>query len=285
MRSDLVGERKWIDREHLQVGNGSFFLNTDPAVFESATSELDRFVLLKQRSMVESLVDQAPDRVDNVFDLGIYKGGSVVLYHELFRPKRLVGVELSHYRVRALDEFIGLHSLEEAIHLYYGTRQNDKRRLRAIVEAEFGDEALDLVVDDCSHRYSQTRTSMNVLLPRVREGGLYVLEDWGWAHWPGVRFQGRGNQYAKERWPMSRLILELVMVAASRPGLIRRVDVTDGTVYVTRGADEVTDPEFDISKCYPYRRKKDSDQGAPIVATHGTAVPELLPSPPPRYFS
>ena len=91
---------------------------------------------------------------------------------------------------------------------------------------------------------------MNVLLPRLREGGLYVLEDWGWAHWPGPRFQGRGNQYAKERWPMSRLVLELVMVSASRPGLIRRVDVTDGTVYVTRGADVVSDPQFDISKSY-----------------------------------
>ena len=138
---DPVGERKWIDREHLQVGNGSFFLSTDPAVFDAATSRLDLFMLLKQRSVIESLADQAPDRVDNIFDLGIYKGGSVVLYHELFRPKRLVGIELSHYRVRALDEFIQLHTLEETIHLHYGTRQNDARRLRSIVEDEFGDEA------------------------------------------------------------------------------------------------------------------------------------------------
>ena len=96
---------------------------------------------------------------------------------------------------------------------------------------------------------------MNVLLPRLRPGGLYVIEDWGWAHWPGDRFQGRKSQYAKERWPLSRLILELVMVSASRPGLIKRVDVTDGTVYVTRGAETVSDPDFDISKCYLTARR------------------------------
>ena len=250
MRSELVGERTWIDGEHLQVGKGSFFLSTDPGVFGTSASEIDRFMLLKQRSMIEALVDQAPDRVDNVFDLGIYKGGSVVLYHQLFHPKRLVGIELSHYRVRALDEFIQLHALDGVIHLYYGTLQNDRDRLRSILRDEFGDEALDLVVDDCSHRYGHTKRSMNVLLPRLRPGGLYVIEDWGWAHWPGDRFQGRRSQYAKERWPLSRLILELVMVSASRPGLVKRVDVTDGTVYVTRGTEVVSDPDFDISKSY-----------------------------------
>ncbi|MGA3149802.1 MAG: class I SAM-dependent methyltransferase [Acidimicrobiales bacterium] len=255
MRSEFVRERTWVDGEHLQVGKGSFFLSTDPGVFGALASEIDRFMLLKQRSMIESLVDQAPDRVENIFDLGIYKGGSVVLYHELFQPNRLVGIELSHYRVRALDEFIHLHSLDEVIHLYYGTLQNDQDRLRNIVRDEFGDEPLDLVVDDCSHRYGHTKRSMNVLLPRLRPGGLYVIEDWGWAHWPGDRFQGRKSQYAKERWPLSRLILELVMVAASRPGLVKRVDVTDGTVYVTRGTDIVTDPDFDISRCYLTSRR------------------------------
>ena len=232
------------------MGRGTFFVSTDPAVFGTAASQLDRFMLLKQRSMIESLIDQVPDGVDNIVDLGIFKGGSIVLYHELFRPRRLVGIELSHYRVRALDEFIALHSLEEAIHLYYGTLQNDQHRLRSIVQEEFGDEALDLVVDDCSHLYGHTKKSMNILLPRLRPGGMYVIEDWGWAHWPGDRFQGPKNKYAKEPWALTKLIFELVMVSASRPGLIRRVDVTDGTVYVTRGADKVTDPGFDISKCY-----------------------------------
>jgi hypothetical protein len=45
------------------------------------------------------------------------------------------------------------------------------------------------------------------------------------------------------------------MVSASRPGLVKRVDVTDGTVYVTRGAEIVSDPDFDISKCYLTARR------------------------------
>ena len=89
-----------------------------------------------------------------------------------------------------------------------------------------------------------------MLFPRVRPGGLYVIEDWGAAHWPDMRWQAKGGQYSAERNPLSKLILEIVMVSASRPGLVQRVTVDRTTVYVQRGSDVVTDPDFDISKNY-----------------------------------
>jgi predicted O-methyltransferase YrrM len=247
---DPDGKLQWTDREHLRVGRAEFFLTFDPEVMAASESGSEHFVLVKGKSMVESLAERAPRPTEYICDLGIYKGGSIALCQELFQPKRLVGIELSTDRVTALDQFISEHSLHESIHLHYGTPQHDKQRLSGIVQEEFGDAQLDLVVDDCSHRFEQTKASFNVLFPRMRPGGLYVIEDWGSAHWPGDRWQRKGGLYSAERNPLSRLILELVMVSASRPELVKQLIVDGTTVYVQRGNEEVSDAGFDISRSY-----------------------------------
>jgi hypothetical protein len=242
------------------VGHAKFFLTFDPDIMTVSESDSDRFVLIKAKSMVEDLLKIAPDPAEYIFDLGIYKGGSIALYHELFQPKRLVGVELSPHRVTALDKFISDYALDETILLHYATRQEDRERLTSIVREDFGDGLLDLVVDDCSHQFEQTRASFNVLFPRVRSGGLYIIEDWGWAHWQGDPWQGGTGPYAKEQDPLSKLILEIVMVSASRRGLVRRVTMDGTTVYVERGSEVVSDAEFDISKSYLSAGRKIFDE-------------------------
>jgi len=152
--------------------------------------------------------------------------------------------------VAGLDEFISRHSLGDSVHLHYGTSQSDRRAMAKIVRKEFGDQALDLVIDDCSHRYEPAKASLNLLLPRLRPGGVYLIEDWGWAHWPTDHWQGTTHQYADEPHPMSKLILELVMVAESRPGLVRALNLTGGAVYLTRGDEIVSDDTFDVSTSY-----------------------------------
>ena len=42
---------------------------------------------------------------------------------------------------------------------------------------------LDLVIDDASHLLPETTASFNVLFPRLRAGGLFVIEDWSWQHY------------------------------------------------------------------------------------------------------
>jgi hypothetical protein len=200
--------------------------------------------------MIQSFVRFAPERVDNVIDLGFHKGGSVALYQELFNPSHLVGIDLRSRRVEALDQFIAQNSLDDKVRTYYETDQGDLDGLRDIVSENFGDEPLDLVVDDCSHLYEMTKASLNMLLPRLRPGGLYVIEDWDWAHWPGDHWQGAENQYAGEPSSLSKLILELVMVVASRPDVISEMSVLNSQVYLTRGGGAVTDTGFDVSKSY-----------------------------------
>ena len=249
IRSDKSTKLKWSDDDLLQVGNASFLLAGDPKIWD-ATESGDRFVLLKSKEMVESLPRFAPNRVENIVDLGIFKGGSIALYQELFSPKRLVGIDKRHDRVDALDRLIAQHSLSDVVRLYYGTDQADQETLERIVRDNFGDAPLDLVVDDCSHMYEPTKASLNVLLPRLCPGGLYVIEDWGWAHWSGDFWQGSDHPFNGEQTALTKLIFELVMVVASRPGLISEVTVASAAAYLTRGTEVVSARGFDISENY-----------------------------------
>jgi SAM-dependent methyltransferase len=243
--------RTWIDDHHLRVGDALFVLDVDPQAFASAQLQPGHFPLVKRKPMIESIVDRiATDRVDNIVELGIFKGGSTVLYRELYHPKRLVAIELSRQRVAPLDDYIDRHSLQDVVHLHYGTRQGDGERLTSIVQEEFGGNDLDLVVDDCSHRYEQSKTSFDAIFPRLRPGGSYVIEDWGWAHWPSEAWQRPAKHWANERTPMSRLVLELVMVTASRPGLVSRIEIDGEKAVVTRGEEVITDPAIQVSSCY-----------------------------------
>jgi predicted O-methyltransferase YrrM len=249
-RSKLIN---WIGDDEVHVGNARFALSVDSTAWDAIECSPDQFVLLKTRRMLDSLLKFAPEHVDNVVDLGIFRGGSVAYYHELFAPQRLVGIDLRSERVAPLDRFIEKYALSNVIRLYYGTSQDDRPRLADILRENFGDERLDLVIDDCSHMYEPTKVSLNVLLPRLRPGGVYVIEDWGWAHYPGRRpenFERRTRAFSGERTALSKLVLELVLVATSRPRLVADINIIGGAVFVTRGDEDVSEEGFNISDCH-----------------------------------
>lgn len=200
--------------------------------------------------MLQLLLEELPETADRVVDLGIFKGGSVVLYEALLSPKRLVAIDRMTDRVPALDHYIDERSLGDVITLQYGVDQADQETLRAILDDQFGSEPLDLVIDDCSHLYAPTKACLDVLLPRLRPGALYVIEDWGWAHWQGDEWQGSEPRFATNEPALSNLILELILLAASRPDVISDVRVTSSLVLVTRGDAHLDGTDVDVSSTY-----------------------------------
>jgi predicted O-methyltransferase YrrM len=118
----------------------------------------------------------------NVVELGIAHGGSTALLALLARPRKLVAIELDDQRITALDELCESRGIGGSVRTYYGVDQSDRGPLAEIIDAEFGTEPLDLVIDDASHQYAETVTSFEVLYPRLRPGGLFVIEDWAADH-------------------------------------------------------------------------------------------------------
>ena len=136
---------------------------------------------------------------------------------ELGGLERIVTVELSTARVEALDDYVEKHGLHDVLRPHHGVDQADRKRLASIVDEEFSGAPLDLVIDDASHVYPESRASFETLFPRLRPGGLFLLEDWRWQHTMAARMT-----CALEESDDFRAKLQRAVVAEGRTAPIRR---------------------------------------------------------------
>ncbi len=156
------------------------------------------------------------------------------------------------------------------VHPHYGVDQADRTRLQQILDDDIGDRPLDLVVDDASHRYVETRASFELLFPRLRPGGRFVLEDWNGRHLvadqmaAALRDSSRPDHDALEQQitaavaaqeadagrreiPLTQLGIEFMIARASSGDAIRNVAVNRHWVVLERGADPLDPRDFRLS--------------------------------------
>lgn len=232
---------RWIDEKTLELGGIRFHLELS----RERPVASSRLVLMKDRQLVESyerLFGSAG--MERVVELGIWGGGSTLFLERLLKPKKLLAIDRIGERVSILDQHIEELQLESVISCRYGLWQEQRTRLAAVIDEEFESDAIDLVVDDASHLLDPTRASFHCLFPRLRPGGMYVVEDWAWAHWPGHYQEG---EWA-EREPLTDLILQAVVVVASFRQIVASVRVEPGFVAIERGPANIDREDFDLAK-------------------------------------
>ena len=104
------------------------------------------------------------------------------------------------------------------------------------------------MLDDASHELDYTRASFNTLFPRLRSGGLYIIEDWSWGLFA---FAG-----TSERRLLAPLVVELLCSLPYRDGMIDNVDGRQ--VLGSRrdaGTAPLPDGTFDLANCYSDRAR------------------------------
>jgi SAM-dependent methyltransferase len=226
----------------------------------------DCFLFYKNKHLVDQYERFWSERksfeAHHIFELGIWDGGSVAFWFEWFQPKKHVGVDISQKgNSNYFQRYVSTRGLEERIKIYWGINQADSEKLRQLAKEEcFG--SLDLVIDDASHMYEATKISFETLFPLLRPGGLYIIEDWGWEHWP--EFQTPNHPW-KTKISLTRLITELVEVTgtpilptASPTALISNLLVLQGFVVVERGEMEASKLQNFKMEQYISRRPKES---------------------------
>lgn len=154
-----------------------FFIDMSPT-HRRKSDEL-AFTLVKSQNYISVYEELANTfRPASILELGIFQGGSYVLLDKLFEPLRMSAVDISPEPVAPLIRY--LHRTPGRF-AHFGVSQSDEPRLREIIKLDLMG-TLDLVVDDASHTYEHSKRSFEVLFPLLSPNGLYVVEDWAWAH-------------------------------------------------------------------------------------------------------
>jgi predicted O-methyltransferase YrrM len=194
-----------------------------------------------------------------IVELGICGGGSTALLALLAKPRKLVAIELDPEPIEGLATFLHSRGLADAVRPYFGVDQGDRDTVATIVDREIGTEPIDLVIDDASHLLRESRVSFDLLFPRLRPGGLYVIEDWAshdrHAIWEASAVEAdaameepkqrprlqrvRENLLLDEPGraePLSHLVVELVLARAGLDDAITDVSIDKHWAVVRRGA-------------------------------------------------
>jgi len=210
-------------------GGKNFVLSV--AVKDRPPSTSEAFTIAKNEHYIrvyEELASGFSPR--SILELGIFQGGSYVLLDKLFKPRRMSAVDISREPVAALCHYV---ADKEDRFVHFSTSQSDGEVLERIVRNELADE-LDLVVDDASHTYEQTKASFEILFALLRPGGIYLIEDWNWAHHP--YYQAPDAPFSKGH-ALSNLLFEQLMLMGST-SLISEIRVWK-FLYLIRKAETV----------------------------------------------
>jgi hypothetical protein len=203
-------------------------------------SERSRFCLAKVPAAVDRyasfLLERAPR---TIVEVGILEGASTAMLAQLAAPTKLVAIEWADAPGEKLRQFIATHRLDEVVAVYGGVDQSDTRRLDEIMAAEF-DGPIDLVVDDASHLLEPSRATFNCLFPRLRTGGIYLLEDWP----AGLRVGGPMPLKEGER-PLMDLLSDVISLKGRCPRVVGDVTVKAGWTEIERGSLSIDLP-FDV---------------------------------------
>lgn len=181
-----MNDNRWLDARRLEVAGSRFITGVVP----DADIE-DQLVIVKPADLVRkylALLEREKPR--RIVELGVKEGGSTALIALAAEPELLLAVDLEAKIPGPLAQLIEQHGLGSSVVTAFGLDQGDRSTLTEFIDANMPKGGFDLVIDDASHILGPTRTSFEILFPRLRHGGLYVVEDWN-SDWDAAIYLAR----------------------------------------------------------------------------------------------
>ncbi len=151
----------------------------------------------------DPVLAQWVDQDVKLLEIGIHKGGSLLLWRDYFPSGTIVGVD-----IKPPEDF----APAERIHIFEGS-QADLRFLSEVAN-KIAPEGFDIVIDDASHLGELTsRGFWHLFDNHLKPDGLYAIEDWGtgyWNDWPDGKSLSRRKAFlARIRLLLSRFHIPL----------------------------------------------------------------------------
>lgn len=111
------------------------------------------------------------DRQLTILDIGVYRGGSIKMWREIFPDALIIGFDHNYNNVdkSLANEF----NKDKKISFYKGDQSSVKLR-DIMIENDY---MFDLIIDDASHQLGPQMASFVRLRDRLKKGGMYLIED------------------------------------------------------------------------------------------------------------
>lgn len=217
---------KWNSKNNLSIDDINFSLIQS---IDHEVKSLD-FKILKPKSKIDKYLELSGRGFDPNFilELGFGLGGSTVFFDKVFEPRRISSIDISSKKINQLDQY--LLQTSKLMKFHYGVKQSDTKKLGEIIEKDFVNNKLDLVIDDASHWYLPTKKSFSYLFPLLSDGGKYIIETWAWSFKKSQ--QSNEHSWYKKK-SLANLVFECIAELASN-NLISNIEINEDMVIVTR---------------------------------------------------
>jgi cephalosporin hydroxylase len=99
----------------------------------------------------------------NLLEIGIYHGGSMLLWSEYFNNASIYGIDITNSNI-----------LER-----YKDTKNTKQIFTNAYDCDFANSLpdFDIIIDDGPHTIESQIDCINIYLPKLKEGGVLIIED------------------------------------------------------------------------------------------------------------
>lgn len=228
------------DADRMFVGDQTFRLEKQGSPPPALPGELRFF---KSRGFVDRLATffrRRPEfRPRHILEMGIWEGGSVAFWNEIFAPERHVAFDLATRGDNA--EFLSWarrRTSPGSVETFWGIDQSDRRAVLELAHRLL-DGPPDLVIDDAAHILECMQPAFETLFPLLSPGGIYLIEDWSWSH--RAEHQGEDHIWRPYGEP-TRLVLDLVEAAGTSGEIVATVHVDPDWIAVERGPGAIADP-------------------------------------------
>ncbi|MFM9105799.1 MAG: class I SAM-dependent methyltransferase [Chloroflexota bacterium] len=146
--------------------------------------------------------------VERVVEIGVLTGASLRMWRDYFPRAQVIGLDIDPARAEVAGERISVVT----------GSQSDPEAIERVMW--LSGQPLDFILDDGSHVNDLTVASFNLLVPHLRPGGLYVIEDLACSYlgpnlenhiptWPGMQFN-QIHEWNNDRAVMDRLFAEKI---------------------------------------------------------------------------
>jgi glycosyltransferase involved in cell wall biosynthesis len=187
-----------------------------------------------------------------LLEVGVNKGGSLLLWRDYFTRGEIFGIDL--FPPADLSDSSG------RIRVFRGDQGNSSEI--DAVASRASPSGFHIIIDDASHIGALTAATFKTLFYKhLKPGGFYAIEDWGtgyWESWPdgsrpahdALHFENQGNQFPSHQSGMVGFVKQLVDetalpdilhprfgVPGNRRSYIRSIHLSTGLAIIEKSLD------------------------------------------------